>query len=99
MNNTLYVGRLSWNRCNYVKDPATGKRLARINPVDTHETVNVSALRIIDDELWQQVRARQQTVRFEIGRTKDGNALNLAHRRKSLLSGSLEYRIHASWDA
>ena len=32
LNNTLYVGRLSWNRCSYVKDPATGKRLARINP-------------------------------------------------------------------
>ena len=47
-------------------------------------------MRIIDDELWQQVRARQQTVRFEIGRTEDGNALNRVHRRKFLLSGLLE---------
>ena len=84
------MGRLSWNRCSYVKDPSTGKRLARINPVETHETVDVPDLRIIDDELWQQVRARQQEVRIEIGPAEDGNALNRVHRRKFLLSGLLE---------
>ena len=29
LNNELYVGRLVWNRQRYVKDPDTGKRLAR----------------------------------------------------------------------
>lgn len=24
LNNTLYIGQLSWNRCSYVKDPRTG---------------------------------------------------------------------------
>ena len=32
LNNALYVGRLEWNRCSYVKDPRTGKRVARPNP-------------------------------------------------------------------
>ena len=32
LNNTLYIGRLSWNRCSYVKDPRTGRRVARVNP-------------------------------------------------------------------
>ena len=30
--NELYVGRLIWNRQQYIKHPDTGKRLARINP-------------------------------------------------------------------
>ena len=42
LNNSLYVGRLSWNRCSYVKDPTTGKRQARPNPVDEWETIEVS---------------------------------------------------------
>ena len=32
LNNELYVGRLVWNRQRFVKDPETGKRLARPNP-------------------------------------------------------------------
>ena len=43
-------------------------------------------LRIIDDVLWNRVKARQQEVRIAIGRDADGNALNRAHRRKFLLS-------------
>ena len=32
LHNELYIGRLVWNKQRYVKDPTTGKRLARINP-------------------------------------------------------------------
>jgi hypothetical protein len=32
LNNSLYVGRLEWNRCSYVKDPSTGNRVVRPNP-------------------------------------------------------------------
>jgi len=31
LNNTLYIGQLSWNRCSYIKDPRTGRRVARVN--------------------------------------------------------------------
>ena len=34
LRNDLYVGRLVWNKQHYVKDPWTGKRLARPNPED-----------------------------------------------------------------
>ena len=61
LNNTLYIGRLVWNRCSYVKDPRTGKRVARLNPPEQYETVEVPDLRIVDDELWQAVKARQRT--------------------------------------
>ncbi len=89
LNNSLYIGRLSWNRCSYVKDPSTGRRVARPNPVEQHEVVPVPELRIIDDLTWAQVRARQAEVRTEMGKDEDGNALNRAHRPKFLLSGLL----------
>ncbi|MFC0280509.1 recombinase family protein [Falsigemmobacter intermedius] len=32
LNNELYIGRLVWNRLSYIKDPATQKRVSRLNP-------------------------------------------------------------------
>lgn len=87
LNNATYVGRIEWNRVSYVKDPTTGKRQARINPKSDWEVVDVPELRIIDDDLWKKVKARQKAVRIEIGKDESGNALNRAHRRKFLLSG------------
>jgi site-specific DNA recombinase len=89
LNNTLYIGRLSWNRCSYIKDPRTGRRIARVNPHEKWEEVEVPELRIIDDALWQRVKQRQLAVRTEIGRDGTGNALNRSHRREFLLSGLL----------
>ena len=90
LNNSLYVGRLEWNRCSYIKDPKTGKRVARPNPKDLWEIVQVPALRIINDDLWEAVKRRQQGLSFEIQRDDRGNALNRAHRRRFLLSGLLK---------
>jgi site-specific DNA recombinase len=42
-----------------VKDPATGRRVSRINPRETWITKAVSELRIVDDALWQAVKGRQ----------------------------------------
>ena len=90
LNNSLYAGRLEWNRCAYVKDPRTGKRVARPNPRGRWEIVPVPELRIVADELWAAAKARQEEVRIVMTRGADGNALNRAHRRKYLLSGLLE---------
>jgi hypothetical protein len=88
-HNTLYVGRLSWDRCGYVKDPRTGKRVAKPRDPQNWETTEVPELRIVDQQLWDAVKARQREVRLEIGRNESGNALNRAHRREFLLSGLL----------
>ncbi len=90
LNNTLYIGQLTWNACSYVKNPATGKRVARVNPVEQREITDVPELRIIDDELWQQAKTRQADVRTEMGKNEAGNPLNRAHRSKFLLSGLLK---------
>ncbi len=90
LNNTLYIGQLSWNRCSYIKDPRTRKRVARVNARSEWEITPVPELRIIADELWEKAKARQAKVRTEMARTPEGNALNWAHRRQFLLSGLLE---------
>jgi site-specific DNA recombinase len=89
LNNPLYVGRLEWNRTSYVKDPRTGRRTARVNAPNKREVVEVPELRIVDDDLWARVKARQAEVHIEMGKDVDGNALNRAHRRQFLLSGLL----------
>jgi site-specific DNA recombinase len=73
-----------------IKNPKTGKRVARPNPRELWEMVYVPALRIIDDDLWNAVKLRQQDVSFEIGRDDSSNPLSRAHRRKFLLSGLLK---------
>ena len=89
LNNSLYIGRLSWNRCSYVKDPRTGRRVARPNSADQWEEVQVPDLRIIDQSLWDQVRARQASLEFATKQSTASQPLNDAHRTKFLLSGLL----------
>jgi site-specific DNA recombinase len=59
LNNELYIGRLVWNRLRYVKDPETGKRVSRLNPDSGWIVQSVPGLRIVDQELWERVKARQ----------------------------------------
>lgn len=63
LNNELYIGRRVWNRQRYLKDPDTGKRVARPNPQSEWITKDVAELRIIDEALWQAVKARQAATR------------------------------------
>src|SRR4051794_17867523 len=59
LNNELYIGRLVWNRLRYVKDPATGKRISRLNEPDRWVVHELPELRIINQDLWDRVRERQ----------------------------------------
>jgi site-specific DNA recombinase len=87
LNNACYVGRVEWNRCSYVKDPDTGKRLARPNLPDQWVIVQVPELRILDDALWNAVKQRQGVVKTKMARDDAGTPLNRAHRTHHLLSG------------
>jgi site-specific DNA recombinase len=60
LNNELYVGRLVWNRQQFIKDPNTGRRQARLNPEAKWIIEEVPHLRIIDDHLWSRVKERQR---------------------------------------
>jgi hypothetical protein len=86
LNNELYVGRLVWNRLRYIKDPDTGKRVSRPNAPSEWVTTAVPELRIIDDELWNQVKARQVEMR-RVTSSGDPKRFNQARRPKYLFSG------------
>ena len=92
LNNELYHGELVWNRCSYVKDPRTGKRVARPNPPEQWERTSVPHLKIIDDELWVRVKTRQRLLSEAfVANLADptSNALNATHRPRFVLSGLL----------
>ncbi|MEW8417747.1 MAG: recombinase family protein [Candidatus Thiodiazotropha endolucinida] len=63
LNNELYIGQLVWNRQRFIKDPDTGKRVARINPEEEWQRTDVPELRIIDQELWDKVKEKQGALR------------------------------------
>ncbi|MBK8174834.1 MAG: recombinase family protein [Rhodospirillales bacterium] len=62
LNNELYIGRMIWNRLRYIKDPETGKRVSRLNPESEWIVKDVPSLRIVDQELWERVKARQRAL-------------------------------------
>jgi hypothetical protein len=86
LNNELYVGRLVWNRLRYVKDPDTGKRVSRSNPASDWVTTSVPELRIVDDDVWNQVKARQIEMR-RVASNGDPKRFNQARRPKYLFCG------------
>ncbi len=86
LNNELYIGRQIWNRLRYVKDPQTGKRISRLNPESDWVISEAPNLQIIDDALWQKVRARQGSLK-----SKDTDIPVWDRRRpRTLFSGLME---------
>ena len=57
LNNQLYTGKIVFNRQQFVKDPATGKRQARENPRDQWIEQDVPELRIISDDIFEAAQA------------------------------------------
>jgi site-specific DNA recombinase len=87
LHNELYVGRLLWNRQRFLKDPDTGKRIARMNPPSEWITKDVPNLRILDDELWNGVQARYATVQQKWKSAEEDRRFNQFRRPKYLFSG------------
>lgn len=89
LNNEMYVGKIVWNRQRFVKDPSTGKRQARPNPEEEWVIQEAPELRILDDDLWSAVKARQE--KNKIARKENDEAdlsrINTRRRPKYLFSG------------
>jgi site-specific DNA recombinase len=82
LNNELYLGRIIYNRQRFLKDPETGKRVARPNPEHEWITKEVSKLRIIEDDLWERVQALKRRYSSRWG--------NKRQSKKRLFSGLLK---------
>ncbi|AML51940.1 recombinase family protein [Falsihalocynthiibacter arcticus] len=61
LNNMLYVGERHWNRQAYKTDPRNGKRQSRPKEVSELRIVQVPDLRIVSQDLWEAVKARQKS--------------------------------------
>lgn len=81
LNNELYRGAIVYNRQRFIKDPSTGKRVARENPESEWYRQDAPELRIIDERLWDAVQAKRGE--------RSGPHLYQRRRPKRLLSGLL----------
>ena len=79
LNNELYLGRITYNRQRFVKDPDTGKRQSRVNPEHLWVSKDVPALRIIDDQTWEAAQRLRSRYSSQAG--------NKRQTKKRLLSG------------
>ncbi|MFN3349467.1 recombinase family protein [Pseudorhodoplanes sp.] len=80
--NEIYAGRIVWNKVRMVKDPASGKRVSRPNPVDQWQSCDAPHLRIVDQETWDKAQA----IKSERG----GQHRNASRKPPRLLSGLLK---------
>jgi hypothetical protein len=82
LQNELYVGRIIWNKSRNVRDPATGKRVQRVNPRTAWHIQDVPHAAIVSPEIFDAAAARK--AERSIGHPSH-------HRRpKHLLSGLLK---------
>jgi site-specific DNA recombinase len=81
LQNSLYVGRIVWNRQSFIKDPDTGRRVSRPNPESERMTAETPELRIVTDDVWTKVQARK---------SQRSGERTYATRPRHLLSGLLK---------
>ena len=81
LNNEIYIGRCFWNRSQWSKDPDTGKRHRVVNPRNEWVITESPELRIVDQELWNKVKTRQQERAQVVGaRFRAGVRVNARNR-------------------
>ncbi len=83
INNELYIGLMIWNRQSFVKDPDTGKRVARLNAPEKWIKKEVPELRIVDQDIWDKAKERQAALDRKL-------TLTDKQRPKLLFSGLLK---------
>jgi site-specific DNA recombinase len=52
-----------WNRTRKIRNPRTGRRLQRLRPESEWKIQQAPHLRIVTEELWQEVQARLSSVK------------------------------------
>ncbi|MCE3223275.1 MAG: pinR, partial [Nitrospira sp.] len=62
LNNPIYIGRVIWNRREWVTNPETKRRVPRMRPESQWVTTEQPELRIIPQALWDQVQERRKAL-------------------------------------
>ncbi len=87
LNNRLYIGKATWNRSQWMRDPDTRAYRSRIRPANEWVEVDVPELQIVSDELWEKAQARAVTAFVTAGAESRGNV------GKYLLSGFVKCAV------
>ena len=88
LRKTIYAGLVTYGRTENRLHPETGARRIAASP-DKRTTRQVEELRIVPQELWEQVQARLDASAQQVPRSATSNA-RVAHRKTKLLSGLLK---------
>lgn len=63
LDNEKYIGRWAWNKTEQRRDPRTGRRRCFPKPASEWIIHEDESLRIVPQDLWEQVRTRRKEVR------------------------------------
>jgi len=80
--NELYAGVVVWNRVRMIKDPDTGRRVSRSNPLEDWKRADAPHLAIIDKDVFEAAQRRKAERTFD--------APEKQRKAKFLLSGLLK---------
>jgi hypothetical protein len=87
LRNRLYIGERVWDRQRWIKDPITGKRVARQNPKEQWIVKHVPDLAVIDRTTWEGAQARLSASRQSVLQKEEpssGEPQNLGRRLGAL---------------
>lgn len=84
LNNEMYIGKIVWNRVREDRDPDTHQRIVRVNPEEKWVIHDAPHLRIVEQDLWERVKAQQDK------RTPPDGAFWKMTSPKTLLSGLIQ---------
>jgi hypothetical protein len=101
LNNPMYIGRYVWNRRRSRKKLKSGEREYPLRPKEEWIVISHSELRIVSEDLWEKVKARQREQAVRIGaRVRLGLSKHRARATgtypKYLLSGIVRCGVCAS---
>lgn len=97
LNNEAYIGRTIWNRSKWIKDPDTGKRRCVQRPRAEWVVTEDESARIVPQELWDRVKARQSRRASEAGaKIASGKRSAGGHGPRYLFSGLMRCEVCGS---
>jgi site-specific DNA recombinase len=91
--NELYRGVRVWNRTEKLLNPSEGSKKRRVRPQSEWVRVEVPSLRIISDQLWQQVQEVNRRMKDKIYGRRLGGQNRTAASRTYLFSGAMHCGI------
>ena len=89
LRNERYRGVQVWNRTQKTRNPVTGRKVSKVRPKQDWIRVEVPEWRIVTEELWNAVQARNEDMNRKFGAPQKGGMSRTENARSYLFSGLL----------